>query len=345
MKKKFIYIPLIFIVFLFLADKIFLLDFFKTSFYQEGNPVYYTHRNHLFEKLKGDPSLKEKNLALAFGDSRAYPYSIKTLPENIQKDWTVYNFSGPQAVPAYGFYWFRKIIQSGIKPKVVFYVVSPEGFVDDSRGLLYEPFLRIGADEEFRQTYWDHFSDSDKLEILKEKFFSIRKIRPGFKLFWSRLTGGKLKQYRADQNHENLILELGNGEQLGYASVSNNPKKLAKDALRLKSIYLSGFTLGENEFYFVEEFLKLAKEEGVKTYLIWPKVYPGYRAGYYELGLEKSWWPRIQKLAETYGASAADMNTLSSCDLYYDGSHQSVLCILEQSEILMNDFTGKKKLP
>ncbi|PJZ76089.1 DUF1574 domain-containing protein [Leptospira neocaledonica] len=344
MKKKYIYLPLLFLIVLFFADKIFLLDFFQTSFYQEGNPVYYAQRRHLFEKLQKDESLSKKNLALAFGDSRAYPYSVKTLPASIQNDWAVYNFSGPQAVPAYGFYWFRKILESGIKPKVAFYVVSPEGF-DDSKGLLYEPFLRLGADEEFRKTYWDQFSTSDKLEILKEKFFSIRKIKPGFKLFWSRLTSKKLKLYKPEQNHENLILELGNGEQLAYASVSNNPKKLEKDALRLKSIYLSGFTPGEIEYFFVEEFLKLGKQNGVKTYLIWPKVYPGYRAGYYELGLEKSWWPRIQELASKYGATAADMNTLSSCELYYDGSHQSVLCILEQSEILMNDFLGKKKLP
>lgn len=344
MKKKYIYLPLIFLIVLFFADKIFLLDFFQTSFYQEGNPVYYTQRRHLFEKLQKDGSLKDKNLLLAFGDSRAYPYSIKTLPGSFANDWAVYNFSGPQAVPAYGFYWFRKIIEAGIKPKAVFYVISPEGF-DDSKGLFYEPFLRLGADEEFKNTYWENFSFLDKLEIYKEKFFSIRKIKPGFKLFWSRLTGGKLKLYRANQNHENLILELGNGEQLAYASASNNPKKLEKDALRLKSIYLSGFTMGETEFFFVEEFLKLAEKEGIKAYLIWPKVYPGYREGYYELGLEKSWWPRVRELAFKYGASAADMNTLSSCDLYYDGSHQSVLCILEQSEILMNDFSGKKKLP
>ncbi|MGJ4746418.1 DUF1574 family protein [Leptospira sp. SA-E8] len=344
MKKKYIYLPLLFLVFLFFADKIFLLDFFQTSFYQEGNPVYYTQRRHLFEKLQKDESLKDKNLLLAFGDSRAYPYSIKTLPSSFANDWTVYNFSGPQAVPAYGFFWFRKIIEAGIRPQAVFYVISPEGF-DDSKGLFYEPFLRLGADQEFKNTYWEKFSFSDRLEIWKENFFSIRKIKPGFKLFWNRLTGGKLKLYRADQNHENLILELGNGEQLAYASASNNPKKLEKDALRLKSIYLSGFTLGETEFFFVEEFLKLAEKEGIKAYLIWPKVYPGYREGYYELGLEKTWWPRVRELAFKYGASAADMNTLSSCDLYYDGSHQSVLCILEQSEILMNDFTGKKKLP
>ncbi|TGL65726.1 DUF1574 family protein [Leptospira sarikeiensis] len=344
MKKKYIYIPFVFLIFLLLLDKIFLLDFFQTSFYQEGNPVYYSQRKHLFEKLKADPSVKDKNLLLAFGDSRAYPYSIKTLPASFSKDWTVYNFSGPQAVPAYGFYWFRKILNSGIKPKAVFYVISPEGF-DDSKGLFYEPFLRLGADEEFKKAYWEKFPFSDQWEILKENFFTIRRIKPGFKLFWSRLISKKLELYRPDQNHENLILELGNGEQLAYASASNNPKKLEKDALRLKSIYLSGFTLGETEFFFVEEFLKLAEKEGIKAYLIWPKVYPGYRAGYYELGLEKTWWPRVQELASKYGASAADMNTLSSCDLYYDGSHQSVFCISEQSEILMNDYTGKKKLP
>ncbi|TGK05593.1 DUF1574 domain-containing protein [Leptospira langatensis] len=344
MKKKFIYIPFLFLLLVFFADKIFTLDFFQTSFYQEGNPVYYAQRKHLFQRMRSDSSLGKKELALAFGDSRAYPYSSKTLPSDIAENWTVYNFSGPQAVPAYGFYWFQKILEAGIKPKVVFYVISPEGF-DDSKGLLYDPFLRLGADDPFIAKYWGRFSTGDRFDIIKQKLFSIRKVKPGFKLFWNRLTSDKLNLYSPESNHENLILELGNGEQLAYASASNNPSKLEKDALRLKSLYLSGFELGETEFFFVEEFLKLSKENGIKTYLIWPKVYPGYRVGYYELGLEKTWWPRIQELAMKYGASAADMNTLSACDTYYDASHQSVLCILEQSKILMDDFYGRKKLP
>ncbi len=344
MKKKFIYIPFIFLVLLFFADKIFTLDYFQTRFYQEGNPVYYTQRRHLFERMLQDPSLKEKNLAVAFGDSRAYPYSSKTLPPELEKSWTVYNFAGPQAVPTYGFYWFEKIIQAGVKPNLVFYVVSPEGF-DDSKGLLYDPFLRLGADSEFVGKYWKHIPLSDRWDILKEKIFSIRKIKPGFKLFWSRLRSGKLNQYEATNNHENLILELGNGEQLAYAAVSNDPAKLAKDALRLKSIYLSGFQLGETQFFFVEEFLKLAEKEGVKAYLIWPKVYDGYREGYFELGLEKNWWPRIQGMASKYGAKAVNMNELSSCNLYYDASHQSVQCILEQSKLILDDYSSNKKLP
>lgn len=344
MKKKFIYIPFLFLIFVFFADKVFKLDFFKKSFYQEGNPVYYAQRRALFERMLKDETTRDKKFAVAFGDSRAYPYSSKTFPPQYQKDWVVYNFAGPQAVPAYGFYWFERMIQEGKKPDAVFYVVSPEAF-DDSKGLMYEPFLRLGADDSFIARYWGVLSWADRFDILKERFFTIRKIKPGFKLFWSRLLSGNLNYYLPEHNHENLILEIGNGEQLAYAAANNNPDKLAKDALRLKSIYLSGFELGQTQFFFVEEFLKLAKENGVRVYLIWPKVYDGYRQGYFDLGLDKSWWPRIRELASKYGARAANMNELSSCSLYYDASHQSVICIEEQAKMLLEDYYSIRNLP
>lgn len=344
MKKRFIYLPLLFLVLVFFLDKIFTLEFFRTSFYQEGNPVYYAQRKNLFQRMLKDPELDRKKFAVAFGDSRAYPYSTYVFPKKYQKDWVAYNFSGPQAVPAYGLYWFQKMIQAGKKPDLVFFVVSPEAF-HEGTGLMYDPFLRLGADDDFIVKYWGKLSWTDRLDLLKEKIFTIRKVKPGFKLFWSRLTSGNLSKYRPEKNHENLILDVGNGEQLAYASIANNAKKLELDALRMKSIYLSGFELGDRQLYFVEEFLKLSKENGTKVYLIWPKVYDGYRQGYFDLGLDKTWWPKIQALSLEYGAKAVNMNELSSCALYYDASHQSVSCFEEQTKLMLEDYLSVRKLP
>ncbi|EPG75820.1 PF07611 family protein [Leptospira fainei serovar Hurstbridge str. BUT 6] len=344
MKRIFIYYPFLFLLFLFCADKIFTLEYFRDSFYQDGNPVYYSQRRSLFQRMLKDPKIQERNLAIAFGDSRAYPYSEKALEEKMKKDWVLYNFAGPQAVPAYGLYWLRKSIQAGVKPKVVFYVVSPEAF-DDTKGLMYEPFLRLGADEEFIRAYWNNFTLADKLDLLKERIFAYRKVKPSFKLFWSRLTSGDLDEYDPVFNDERIILDMTNGEQMAYATATNNPKKLSKDAIRLKSIYLSGFEVSDTQFFFVEEFLKLSKENGIVAYIVWPRVYDGYRKGYYELGLDKIWWPRIRELANKYDARSVDMNVANSCDKYYDASHQDIFCIVDQIRLLMNDYYGKSKLP
>ncbi|PJZ70164.1 hypothetical protein CH373_10340 [Leptospira perolatii] len=343
MKRLYIYYPVFFLLGIFLLDKIFLLNYFSESFSQNGNPVYFAQRRALFQRMKLDPKLQDRKLALAFGDSRAYPYSNQLMEEKISKDWVVYNFAGPQAVPAYGFYWLRKIVGEGIVPKAVFYVVSPEAF-NDKTGLLYDPFLRLGADSEFISTYWNQFPWEDQKKILLERLFTVKKVNPDLKLLYSRAIGGRLYQYDPAYNDERLILDLGRGEQFAYTASANDLKKLAKDAIRIKSIYLSQFTVNETEFFFVKEFLKICKERGIRAYLIWPRVYDGYRKGYYELGLDKIWWPKMEELAKEFGATSVDFNTKSSCDLYYDASHQSVLCLKEQMKTLMDDYYGKSLL-
>lgn len=97
-------------------------------------------------------------------------------------------------------------------------------------------------------------------------------------------------------------------------------------------------------FFFVEQFLKLAKENDVKVYLIWPKVYETYRKRYYELEMEKSWWPKIENLAKRYSAVPVDLNTQTSCDLFYDASHQSIMCFLESMKLMIDDYYGFKKI-
>ncbi|RHX89586.1 DUF1574 domain-containing protein [Leptospira stimsonii] len=344
MKRMYIYYPVIFLVFVFCLDKIFTIEYFQKNFIQAGNTVYYTQRKALFEKMRQDKDLKDHSLALAFGDSRAYPYSVIGMDKKFQKDWLLYNFSGPQAVPAYGYYWFEKILKEGIKPKLVFYVVSPEGF-DDTKGMYYDPFLKFGADDEFILKYLDQISMEDRKKLFLDRLFAVRRINPDLKLFYRRMQEGKLSEYNPALNTDYIVLNLYRGEQFAYTTFLNDPDRLEKDAARIRNLYLSTFTQGQTQFYFVEEFLKLAKENDVKVYLIWPKVYETYRKRYYELGMEKNWWPKIQSLTKEYGAVSVDLNTQTSCDLFYDASHQSIMCFLESMKLMMDDYYGFKKIP
>ncbi|MBM9575695.1 DUF1574 domain-containing protein [Leptospira sp. 201903070] len=344
MKRIYIYYPVLFLIFVFCLDKIFTIEYFQKNFIQAGNTVYYTQRKSLFDRMVRDKDLKDRSLALAFGDSRAYPYSALGMDKKFQKDWILYNFSGPQAVPAYGFYWFEKILKQGIKPKLVFYVVSPEGF-DDTKGVYYDPFLKYGADDEFILKYMDQISLEDRKKLFLDRMFAVRRINPDLKLFSRRLQERKLSEYNPALNTDYVILNLKHGEQFAYTSFVNDPDRLEKDAVRIRNLYLSTFTLGQTQFYFVEEFLKLAKENDVKVYLIWPKVYDTYRKRFYELEMEKIWWPKIQNLSRQYGAIPVDLNTQTSCNLFYDASHQSIMCFLESMKLMMDDYYGIKRIP
>ncbi|XDD48791.1 DUF1574 domain-containing protein [Leptospira sp. WS92.C1] len=344
MKKIYIYYPVLFLLFVFCLDKIFTLEYFQKSFIQAGNTVYYTQRKVLFEKMTKDQDLKDHSLALAFGDSRAYPYSALGIDKKYQKDWILYNFSGPQAAPAYGLYWLEKILKQGMKPKLVFYVVSPEGF-DETKGLVYDPFLKYGADDEFLMKYWDRISIQDRKKLILDRLFAVRRINPDLKLFSKRLQERKLQDYNPSMNLEFAVLNLGHGEQLAYTAFNNDLERLEKDASRIRNLYLSSFELGSAQFFFVEQFLRLSQENGIKVYLIWPKVYETYRKRYYELQMDKTWWPQIRDLASRYSATAVDLNTQTSCELFYDASHQSIMCFLESMKLMVDDYYGVKKIP
>ncbi len=338
--KLYIYSPVIFILLLFGIDKIFSMSFFKEKFLQTGNVIYYKHRERLLERLKKDPS--KKNLILVFGDSRGYSYSNIAFDQNINRKnkWNVYNFSAAQAVPAYSFYMFRKIIQSGVKPKLVVFAVSPEGF-DDSKRLIFKPFLRLGADTEFVSSYWKNIPDEDKYEYLLDRLFVYRSLEVDFKLMISRMKTRSLNQYDPDQNQELMILNLYNGEQLAYTAFQNDDGKLKKDSLRMKNIYFSQFHIDNTQFFFIEEMLKLAKENRVMVNILWPKVYTDYKKIYDELDLKNNWWKQLESLALKYEMRTFDFNEVSKCSLFYDASHQSSICFNEQLNFLVDEYERK----
>ena len=343
--RIFLYYPLFFFLGLLGLDKIFTIDYFKNNFLQTGNIVYYKHRPLLFEKLKADKS--EKNLLIAFGDSRAYAYSelaFGTDKERKEK-YSIYNFSGPQAVPAYTLFWMEKVVEAKLQPKLIFFVVSPEGF-DDSKGLMHDPFLRMGADDEFVGKYWKNIPSDDRQEFLLDKMVSFRRLEFNYKLLLERVKSRKLKEYDIRYNSELPLLDISKGSQLAYMSFVNDEKRLEADSLRMKNIYLgSNFKQNETQYFYTEKVLELAKANNIKVFLIWPRVYKTYRKEYEKLQLKESFGKRMTELADKYGMRFYDLNTVSDCDEFYDASHQSVSCYGKIVNFFVDEFEGDKNLP
>ncbi|MBE7411663.1 MAG: DUF1574 domain-containing protein [Leptospiraceae bacterium] len=343
-KNFYIYYPLIFLIFLFFIDKIFSISFFKERFLQTGNAVYYKHRELLLEKLKKDTT--NKNLILVFGDSRGYSYSDLAFEKNFvrKNSWKVYNFSAAQAVPAYSFYMFRKVIESKVKPKLVVFAVSPEGF-DDSKRLIFKPFLRLGADREFISKYWKFLPKEDRYEYFLDKIFVYRSLEFDYKLLLNRIQSKSLSQYDPKTNSEMMILNLYNGAQVAYTTFQNDDTKLKKDSLRMKNIYFSNFKIDSTQYFFIEEMLKLAKENEVMVNILFPKVYPDYKKIYDEFDLKNTWWKKLEELSENYQMKSFNLNEVSNCSLFYDASHQSSICFNEQLNFLLDEYekTHSKK--
>ncbi|WCL50922.1 DUF1574 domain-containing protein [Leptospira sp. GIMC2001] len=341
--KKFLLYPVYFLLVLFIIDKIFLIDFFRKDFIQPGNAMFYFQRNQLQERIKNDPSLEKgnKKLAVALGDSRAYPFSEPGLSEKEKDNWIIYNFSSPQAVPMYSLMRYERLIEDGIVPDLLYVAISPESF-DDSKGAIYDPFMRLGMDEKFKKDYWDLIPWSARYDYILGKVFAFYGLKLDFKMLLDRYKYNRMSDYNPEFNEEVMILNLGKGEYLGYATFANNESKLKKDAIRIKNIYLNRFVVDDTQFLFIEKLLALAEKKGTKVFLVWPRVYIDYRESYRELGLDKHWWGKIKSLANEYKAQAIDFNVESSCDIFNDASHQSIQCFTEQMNYIFDRYSELK---
>jgi hypothetical protein len=342
MQKSFIYLPLLFFISLFLVDKIFTLDFFKNKFLQTGNVVYYRHREILFEKYKKAIPNETRKIILAMGDSRAYAFSNLAFNADRKSKYVIYNFSAPQAIVAYSLQWLEKILELEKKPNLVFLVLSPEGF-DDQKLLMHKPFLRLGADSQFIEKYWDQIPENDKHEFNLDRLIAFRRIEFDFKLLFERWKSGRMREYNPNFNADMFILNLYNGEQLAYTSIVNDEKKLLTDSERMAKIYLSGFQVHHTQFFFLEKFLSLAKYNQVTVFVILPKVYSEYKKYWDKLNLTEIWWKKVVDIANRHSAYTYDFNTISDCELFYDASHQSTICYDKQVNFLITEWEKLSK--
>ncbi|TGM48304.1 DUF1574 domain-containing protein [Leptospira biflexa] len=327
--KPFLFYPVVLFLFIFLVDKIFLLPIFHDEFLQAGNSVFYFQRKVLKERLLRDPDLKEKKLALVFGDSRSYPFSELGIPEPHKKDWSLYNFSSPQGIPMNSFIQFQEILKSGVTPNFVILSLSPEAF-DDSKGFILSPFLRMGCDKNCIETVWEDVPSKEKWYYFLDHVFAIRSVEFNLSLFSSRLKQGKLREYKSAYNQEYQLINFTKGEYLMYGVHENPIEKIKNDTVRIGNLYMRSFVLGKSQLPYVEAFLKLTKEKNIKTLVIWPKVFPGYYSYYEKFQVKEVWWNPIEVMAKQYGASSLNWNQPNTCDLFNDASHQSALCFVDQ---------------
>lgn len=333
-EKKYLLTPVLFLILIFFLDKIFLIPFFQKDFVQEGNSIFYKHRKDLFAKLQKDPSLGKKKLAVVLGDSRSYPHSMLGITDpKLKSEWILYNFSGPQSVPAYAYYCLSRLLELGIKPDLVVYSISPESF-DERKNFFYNPFLKMMADQKFLETFWEEFSFETKENLFWDRVFIFRSLSIDLKVFWNRLTAGKLKQYNKNYNEDYAILSFGNGEFVGYNNLINSKEFLEKDSKRIAEIYVKNFQYSPLQEMFFRKFFDLSKQNSLQVLLVKPKVYPFYEKYLEESGIQRQFGILADEVKSIYKISTLDFSD-DSCEYFNDASHQSVICFPPQTEKIL----------
>ncbi len=206
-RNKYLLYPLAFVAALFLLDKLFLLPEVRDSFVQPGGMMYYRQREMQLKAFHDYAALPHpgRKLAVVFGDSRSFAIGDIMAHNFLNKmDWDIFNFSGPQALPAYHDYLASRLFGGTARPDYMLLGLSPDAFNRNS-GLFASPVLNFGVDHAFIEANRTHIPDFDYESYQESRRFALIGLQFSFKSLFRRIQGS----IRA-RNHdmEDLPLEI-----------------------------------------------------------------------------------------------------------------------------------------
>lgn len=378
-KLKPIYILVGTLLLLFLADKIFLIPEVRDRFMQPGGMVYYRHRLHqldLYSRAMDQLSKEKSNVSqvVVLGDSRSFGIGTAMAETGGKKDVHIWNFAGPQAVPAYHLYLTQRILSSEKRPDAVIIGLSPDA-MGRNAGIFASPVLNFGVDTDFIHQYESMIPDRDLDTYKESRRFALVGMQFSLRTLVKRIKGSmsnkdpfeKIRPFLAgrtltetekarllnlnEASTENLsiynfyaspqiqILDQLGGAQYAWFGFMND-QELKEETDRLVSLYLDSFVVSEEQMFYFEETLKLLKKANVPVIVFWPRVNPYLRQVYEKEPKISFLWTRAQRLAQMYGAKTVDLNHTeqTNCQHYYDASHLSIDCYPAISAYLLDQL-------
>ncbi|MBR33248.1 MAG: hypothetical protein CMN77_18255 [Spirochaetaceae bacterium] len=351
------------LAFLFLLDKVFLIPEVRDAFMQPGGMVYYRHRIHQLDKyLDRKEDEKNRRTVVVLGDSRSFGIGTSMAELAGKKDVKIWNFSGPQAVPAYHLFLLERLLQSDRKPDAIILGLSPDA-LGRNAGIFASPVLNYGVDSEFIETYHTQIPDRDLDTYANSRRFAVVGMQFSIRTLIRRIRGSlssndrleKLQPFLHSQNlsdaekakyyalaqasSENLsiynfhsspqidVLDQLGGAQYAWYGVMQ-PEDLKRETDTMVSLYLEAFTVSEEQMFYLERSMKLIQEAGIPAVVFWPRVNPYLREVYEKEPKISMLWTRVTRMADRYGLATVDLNRpeASNCQHYYDASHLSIDC-------------------
>lgn len=357
-------IPVLILTGLFVFDKIFLIPGVRDSFMQPGGMVYYRHRKGLVEQLQKhmqSPQARQKQNVIVFGDSRSFGIGTGMAASAGRNDVTIWNFAGPQAVPAYHYYLTNKIFIQTVRPSAVLIGISPDA-LNRNAGIFSSPVLNYGTGQDFYEDHITMVPEFDRERYIQTRRFAITGMQFSLRTLIRRtqgsLTGAGSEKISPElmaslsQEQKTMAMSLAraSSETLGNYSYENSDQikvlnmtrgaqyawvgrmsdaELKKETEQLVNLYLESFRPSAEQMYFFEKTLQILQKSGVKVVVFRPKVNPHLREVYRSEPKIAVLWTRIQYLSRLYGARTIDLNEAIECNDYYDASHMSVTCYPE----------------
>lgn len=335
-----------------------LQDYFVNTF----SYINYDHKVDLKAELREYLSRPErKKVAVMFGNSRTMSFNNQYIDDR-HPDWLLYNFSVPGGTPDFFLRYMEEFQADGIHPDYVVFAVTPQAMNAAAATQMDEVMLN-GLSPSFVARHADRFSLDDIGNFAAKKMFWTYQYRVSLRGIFRRLRDDRklAKQFRqfADWTRANLAKERGSV----FFTVGGEPPKdydgIVKQSEDIWRGFYKPFDLSEDQLYFTERSLAIAREMNVPAALLWARVSPTLReriaaplpadqiigADRDGLSVRDVWLPEIVKLSEQYDAPLLDMNYGDGfqCDRYYDASHLAGDCFGAFADYLFGNLRGRSE--
>ncbi|MFN3604480.1 MAG: DUF1574 family protein [Leptonema sp. (in: bacteria)] len=358
---------------IFLLDKIFLLDIVRDHFIQPGGMLYYRQRKEQIHRLRQMVLNKQipdqDKLVLVLGDSRSFGLGMEVVKYLNIQNFSLWNFAGPQAVPAYHLYIAENILKF-VNPDYFYIGISPDAF-NRNTGIFGLPVLSYGVDQEFIKEYRNLIPEKDYRIYLKTRKYALLGLQFSFKTLFKRLKNAILNPWEKhlkkfnleyeslDEEEKKVIQTLISfqDENLDFYIYEKSPQRkllnytqgaqyawfgkmseenLKKETEKLKNLYIKNFLISYEQLVFYQLLLEKIFKQNSKAIIFFPKVNPYLKKIYQTTPEIKYIQDTIINITKQYKFTVVDFNEdLVQCNDFYDASHLSVSCFPEVLQILL----------
>lgn len=316
-------------------------------FLRTASFINYEHKEDLINDLDAYLKLPDrKRVWVMFGSSRTMSFDPKYLAEK-HPAWILFNFSVPGGNNDYYHRYMEAFHRRGIRPDLLTFAVTPQGFNARPAVSLDEVMLN-GLPVGFVARHADRYRVGDLTNYAAKKLFWSYRYRVNWGTIVNRLEDDskdmiRFKQFRA-RSYTALLEGRGSVAFHDNPDPDQDPAVFRREADSTWRSFYTPYLPAEGQFQFAEGNLALAQELGVRARMVWAPVGPELRALLNEKEIKiddaettvRAYWEkRMRAMAERRAAPLVDLNFAEQlpCDRYYDVSHLAGVCF--------GDFTDR----
>lgn len=330
--KKFLFYPVILFVFLFLVDKIFLLDSVRLLIKSDFTYVYYETKQKLLKVFiekynSGELTKDNKKVMVILGSSRLLYFDNKEL-EQFYPSWEIYNFSSAVTTPAYYWFYLQQIIEAGIQPDLVVVETDPNQFNVNS--IFKESNLTYSFDLPFIFQYADLFGRDYFNYYIGKSLFAVKVNKPYLDAAFRNYNSPNLPLVEAmkESIRTELIKNKGHASSPVEEFFEKDSSNLEATSQRTIDWLFSSYKPSEMQFSFFDILLSETKKREIPILIVWPQSSKSMQDRLKASSLPQEWLKQAETITSKYGYSILNMDDTDEyfCNSFADGGHIAKDC-------------------